>query len=368
MHPHLHFRRNPFLAEVLNDPDENWRAGRTLTQIPDWLLEKLDRTYKITGPALGCGADACAWETQDGKVLKITLDAGDARTALLVKEDSPPGFVPVFSVFRLTGTYTPAYVIITEKVKPLEYLADLDPDIFYDNLIDYISDLGDALRLQDYENFGELQETIQDWHSETGQSKESDMVAWAFLQLLAFSKKRGYWMGGDAHPGNWGLNQEEDELILFDFGRTGSDKDQPIPEMLFNNPVPSNYTPGNYSNYGPEPLDLVADAVLNIVSAIWRFLENKPLYVGKHSMEAAYILNAYLDRVGNDKYLLLIITDLKNLAIASDYDDREEILLRFLNILKILKLWARNKPYLNKKTVRTVELLSQTVGFLEEKV
>jgi len=89
-----------------------------MTQIPDWVLDKIARYHRVIGPALDCGADACVWETKTGRMVKITLNPEDAYSALQVKQESPPGFVPVFMVYQLPETANPAFVILTQKVKP----------------------------------------------------------------------------------------------------------------------------------------------------------------------------------------------------------------------------------------------------------
>lgn len=130
------------------------------------------------------------------------------------------------------------------------------------------------------------------------------------------------------------------------------------------NPIPTNYQPRiDYSDYSPEPLDLVGDAALSIMDAARYVVKNNPMYVGKHLMDAAYLFNAYLEEVGNDPVILRTITRLRELAKAENYTDRQWVEEEFLSIVEPLEFWAEDRPYAVR--VGTTKVLDKIIRILQ---
>lgn len=232
---YLMFRRNPILPRLTRDvPDAHFaknKAETLISKIPRWALDKIDARHQVLGPALACGRNACVWEAANSRVVKITSDSFDAYTAMLVKDERPAGFVPVYEVYGIPGTASrhfssQLFVIVSQLVKPLTLVSQEDPSRYNLALWEHMHDLHEYLVVyRDTADLDDVKEGIKEWEKESSLESErkkknpevTRRVAEAFLNIWKFSVRHDWWAGEDAHPANWGLD-EANNLVLLDFG------------------------------------------------------------------------------------------------------------------------------------------------------
>lgn len=131
------------------------------------------------------------------------------------------------------------------------------------------------------------------------------------------------------------------------------------------NPIPSNYVPVDLAGdlYAAQALDAVDDAIIDLLNASQALIEQRPLYVGKHLMDAAYRLNKYQELAGNDPLILELAIKLRDLALYEGYQDFESIRDRFLSIVETLRPWVLQQVYF-RRLLRPERKLDKIIRFL----
>ncbi len=131
---------------------------------------------------LGNGAMGVAFETADGRVLKVTTDASEAVSSLRIQGRDLPGVVRIERVFRFPlgngGRFLGAYGVLQEKLRPLDPTtkkmlrwANLTVEALFDKQMfcytrgwdNFIHEVAKAMRQKRYDahKVTELQKAIQ---------------------------------------------------------------------------------------------------------------------------------------------------------------------------------------------------------------
>ena len=185
--------------------------------------------------ALGTGMNATVFQHAEDpdKVIKITLDAEDAKAARLIKGARHGNLVEIFDVAQLgkkDARGRQFYAIIAEKLKPLsemeqltvrtvsDYVQDID-----DRWSDLAEDLGESP--DEPSDFGLIAEIAQDNCENLGAEGDIDESevrdCQRYLPQMAKAMRQMDGAGFrtvDLHGANWGRRTPRGELVLLDFG------------------------------------------------------------------------------------------------------------------------------------------------------
>ena len=179
---------------------------------------------------LSSGSFGNAYKIGD-KVLKITLDKSEAKTAYdITKNGQREGIVNYYKVvmYRLKNKYV--YVILMEYVKPLSNPSSESIDVSSSfNYYDFVWDVTEIM----YNNWGKINsreeflELISDKYDLPNRTF-GNVILDRLFDLYQKVKKYKY---VDIHPHNLGIRKDR-SFVLFDFSEKKSVRKFDIPEIL----------------------------------------------------------------------------------------------------------------------------------------
>lgn len=230
--------------------------------------DKIKNKFKTTN-LLGCGANACAWMTESGRVCKVTSDSGDAEFSIRRAQNKDPvldlTLVIVDEVFKFKyrnpqmaewikdddwTSQNTAYVILSEPLTLLEKIGGDDADYIFEEQVlpsDFNINQMFSITIQTaYYWFTDNLSIIPEmsycdlislfiYTNPILKEIPEELVEIAVNKFLALLDVQEYLrlsqneildLLGDAHYENWGLRKADDfkSLVLFDLGQSWPDK------------------------------------------------------------------------------------------------------------------------------------------------
>lgn len=151
------------------------------------------KNKKVLSSPLGFGAAGHAFLLEDDTVLKVTLSLTEAAFSYDAMYEAPDGFVPIHSVEKANDTI---YLILMDYLEQPENLISLGIEL--DNFID-----------ENELNYMEDPKTYS-------KQIESEQVRELYIDLCTIAQNDDRFPMLDIHFGNYGLDMETGELLLFD--------------------------------------------------------------------------------------------------------------------------------------------------------
>lgn len=134
---------------------------------------------------------------------------------------------------------------------------------------------------------------------------------------------------------------------------------------MFRNPVPKNYIKRAIPTPSSEPLSIIYDAALEVMSAARRLRNGLPLYAGTRFMNASILIANYLVMSGKkDATLSEIMLFLRDLAHADIYNELSvESLIYNINRWKD---WSQGYNYFDSTSTPIRKILNRAISILIE--